>query len=87
MENGNCGKWKLWKMKIVENGNCKKKMRIVEKLKLRKCKLLKMEIVENGNCGNWNLWKMEIVEILVTCYLLLVTTLFLLFTNSNISLL
>ena len=21
VENGNCGKWKLWKMEIVENGN------------------------------------------------------------------
>ena len=44
-ENGNCGKWKLWKI----------------------------EIMENGNCGKWKLWNMEIVEILVTCYLLLVT--------------
>ena len=42
-ENGNCGKgnrgkWKLWKMEIVENVNC------------GKCKLSKIEIVENGNC-------------------------------------
>ena len=22
VENGNCGKWKLWEMEIVENGNC-----------------------------------------------------------------
>ena len=24
VENGNCGKWKLWKLEIVKNENCGK---------------------------------------------------------------
>ena len=39
MENGNCGKFKLWKMETVKERNCGKR------------KLWKMKIVENGNCG------------------------------------
>ena len=42
VKNGDCGKWRWWKMKIVETenyGNC------------GKWKLWKKEIVENENCG------------------------------------
>ena len=53
--NGNCGKWKLWKMLIVENGNngncgnwkqCK-----YWTMKFLEMKFWEMEILENGNCG------------------------------------
>ena len=48
VETGNCEKWKLWKMEVVENVIC-------GKLKYGQFKLWKME-----NCGKWKLWKLKL---------------------------
>ena len=45
VENGNCGKWKLWKMENVENGNREKQK--LGKMGIGEWKFLKMEIVRD----------------------------------------
>jgi len=58
VENAECGKCGVWKMRSVENAECGKcgvwKMRSVENAECRKCRVWKMRSVENAECGKLN---------------------------------
>ena len=49
VENVECGKCGVWKMKSVENEE--RKMQSVENEECGKCRVLKMQSVENVECG------------------------------------